>query len=464
MDSSSKQCVVSVIKILSCIVSFVFVILAQMNLSYFTSSYHGIMNNWNNDLVTGFRKAGPNEGLVQAQAPWNGSFAGTVEGCYCYRSDSDRGVSSGLHSHSCSYNETYVGCVDVDQIPRTSLPIWNDKNERLHFKFTDDSSFVDLHKNMLEDGSCKSGTKKCGDPSSISTGICVPNSWSECPVSDIAIGNSNPNPAVFTNTIQFTNYNVYFSTGAQSNPVADLSIGENIICEDPVRAGLTPGRSSYTLYRASTSNCKEDTRWRRLDAIAEPLLFDNNAIPYRRLIQFYTSNSYLWYRFFRRVIQWKPVCLNEVEKMNSLADELTSTKNYNLFLTILTCIILGVTILIHAAILRALYKRTALDENAALWMNVFVPCLNVVTIPLMALLVLKARPIYTYFFHIHQRQCSDAFTNDYLDGLHKTIKNDVYLMNMACLVLTLLTMMYDASELYFRRRRASPGDLSANDI
>ena len=163
------------------------------NLAYFRDSYHGIMSNWNNNLVTGFSQGAPlSIQPYERFDGWNGTYPGTVEGCYCPRSDSDSSVSSGYSRSSCTRNESRAGCSDIRAVPKTKLRIWNNASEQLVFKYAASSSFFDLHSNMDGNGNCKPNTMKCGNPSSISKGICVPNSWISCPVTDLKIGSGFP--------------------------------------------------------------------------------------------------------------------------------------------------------------------------------------------------------------------------------------------------------------------------------
>ena len=159
-----------------------------LNLDYFKDSYHGTMSNWNNNLVTGFSNGSPlSRQPYEGFDVWNDSYPGTVDGFYCPYSDRYYRVSVGFSRRMCSYNQTRAGCAIIPAVPKTPLRIWDNRAEQLVFAYATNSSFFDLHQNMDVNGNCRPGTMRCGNPSSISKGICVPNSWISCPVTDLRI-------------------------------------------------------------------------------------------------------------------------------------------------------------------------------------------------------------------------------------------------------------------------------------
>lgn len=423
------------------------------NLAYFKDSYHGIMSNWNNNLVTGFSNGSP-----QSRQPyevldiWNGSYPGTVNGCYCPWSDSEKGVSSGFSRSTCSYNETSAGCSNIPAVPKTKLRIWNNRSEQLVFSYAANSSFLDLYQNMDGNGNCKPGTMRCGNPSSISKGICVPDNWISCPVTDLRIGLTNPNPSKYNRSATFASYNVYYSTNSDANPIADLQIAEHFVCENPAMAALTPGRKPYELYAVETSGCKADHRYERLDSIGEQFLLEMNDISTSRLIEFKTSNSYLWFRFFRRVIEWKPECLPEVPRLFSMNGELKAAHSICYYMNILTFIFVILGVLFALGQMTIPFKDRLEVEHVYGCYRARI-CIVSVVVPVTLVSLWRTYPLVSYFDRALSMGCSDAITNVYFDDLLKGLKAFVFYFYVGVLLLTMVLLAIDLVEFLIERKR-----------
>jgi len=437
-----RHIVITVAKFIFSGISMYILYRAQRNLTYFSEGYTGIIDNWNKDQIGGiytsmnFSTAGN-----EYKGVWSGIYKGTVAGCDCPYSDSEKGVKRGLHRNACSTNETECSCVDISQI--SPIPVKNWVNQDMTFlKFIGSSSFSALHDNMNSDGSCKSGFKRCGNPNSISQGLCVPESWPECPITDISIGQTNPNPDYFTESANFLTYSIFYTRSPAQNPIPNLDAGEYVMCENPQRAGLTPGRRPYVLYRPSTDNCKTDTRYTALDDMGEQDMLIYNQFPYQYLPQFYTSNQYRWKRFFRRVIEWRPACLDEVIELNRLDGDIQGTESFCFAVTVISYILIVGKIVTDIYELVYVLKNMADDRRVriAIWIRVG---LNAVVLPLLAIIVSKSSPLNNYFSVLITRKCSDDYTNDYFDGLHETMKYDVYMLNLMALSIGLLTLALD---------------------
>ena len=465
MASALKSRVVTttILKFIFGIINLIILYIAQKNITYFQESYDGIIKNWNRNMVIGF--ANSSDGLLPNEhiEYWKGFYPGTVEGCDCYKSDSESSVYEGLHRHSCSYNETREGCSRVYPLRSSAFHNWGNK-DLIQVKTIKDSSFSKLYENMNPDGECKSGFKRCGCKDSLSKGICVPEAWPSCPLSDIHIGNFNPDQTYFTEAANFSSYSVYFSRNPSKNPVADLKIGEYAMCENPEVWGLTPGRNVYRLYGGSTSNCVIDTRYSKLDDMGELTLFELNNVNYQRLTRFSTSNNYIWSRFFRRVIEWRPECHPEVERLGNMQSSLKSNRNICLAMTIISYITIIACLLIQLAELYVILQDKPYTENQ-MWIVARIKTgVSSLNIPILLVIVLKGKPLMDYFAFVAGRQCSDIFTNKYFTGLHATLERDVYYLNVTALVIGCIVLAFDVSDaVWYMIKSRGYGDVYRGD-
>lgn len=451
-DSIKRRLVIMcIIKTIVAVLSLLMLYFAQKNLNYFTNSFHGFIQNWNNNLISSISPNGLSSSLEYG-GNWGGAYPGTVEGCDCYVSSSKSGVSAGLHRHTCSTNETRYGCSTVHSIPKTPFTYWN-KLEKVNVSFYFQSSFNQLHKNMETNGNCKTGFKKCGNPSSISTGICVPNEWPSCPITDIYIGPSNPNPNYYTESAAYSTYAVFASRSSEANPVADLQVGEYRMCENPKTWGITPGRKEYELYEGYTSDCVPDSRYTTLDSIDEISLFEANSIPFRSLPRFSPSSLYRWTRFTRRIIDWKPECLPEVPKLNEVTGHMSTTRTICLTMTIISFITIIVCWLIQIFETANAFKY-GVDREKLFWGARLKTLISCITIPFLVIIVIRAKPLNDYFTEVHSMRCSDSFTNDYFGRMQTSIHRDVFLFNLGSLIVGLMTLGLDVAEVIFFRLKS----------
>jgi len=415
---------------------------AQKNLDYFTQGYLGIMANWNKDQISGiYANSSVPLGPDEYKLVWSGTYKGTVTGCDCPYTDNKRGVNRGLHRHSCSHNETEARCVEIEEMEPIHVTNWVNKDVT-YLKLIKNSSFTRLHEHMDDQGNCKEGTKRCGNPNSISKGLCVPESWADCPLSDISIAQFNPSPSYYTESANFSQYSIYYTRSSSQNPVPDLDAGEYTMCENPQQAGLTPGRSAYVLYRPDTDNCKNDSRYFKLDSMGEQDMLEFNHFQYHYLPQFRTSNKYLWSRFFRRIIEWRPFCLSEVPQLNELSSSLQSTNTFCKIVTYISYALIAGKIITDIIELVYVLNDKAHDRTVTIVIRVRM-VLNAIILPLLGVMILKSSPIKDYFGVLVKRKCSDDFTNTYFDGLYETMKKDVYMLNLMALYMGLLTLALD---------------------
>lgn len=73
------------------------------------------------------------------------------------------------------------------------------------------------------------------------------------------------------------------------------------------------------------------------------------------------------------------------------------------------------------------------------------------TIPLLAIIIYKAKPLVDYFDYLSSRSCSDSFTNKYFTGLYTTLHRDVYYLNVTSLVIACIILAFNVSDVIWHR-------------
>ena len=218
---------------------------------------------------------------LNCQAPgskpiFQGEYPGTVIGCNClgvrysyYENVRTRKLNQG----ACSYNETRAGC---NGVPSTSSRKLNWSSSLLCGVFGEkNESFRGMMKNMKENGSCKSGFKKCGNVDGISQGLCIP-SKDPCPITEIKIGSSNPDPSLYEHEVIIpnANHNIYYTRGNIAQPLIDLNTTESHMCLSSRKIAVSNGRSVYQLYnKDKKDHCEKDTRFLEYDSQGELDMF-----------------------------------------------------------------------------------------------------------------------------------------------------------------------------------------------
>ena len=216
-------------------------------------------------------------------------------------------------------------------------------------------------------------------------------------------------------------------------------------------AALTPGRSGYELYAPETG-CKADHRYERLDSIGEKFLLDMNNVDYSGLVGFRTSNSYLWFRFFRRIIEWRPECLSEVPRLFSMTGEIRTTYTICFVLTILIFVVVGLGIVFILGQMTIPFK-TGLDSSQVYGCYRARIYLIAAVCPLTLVLIWRTYPVFSYFGRTISKGCSDPITNIYFEDLLNSLKYHVFFFYLGLLLLTVILLALELAEFFIERKR-----------
>ena len=137
-------------------VSFTWMVFARRTVDTLSEAINGLAVNWNYDMIYGLtlNSAYPLTDSSYYLTLWNGTWPGTVEGCYCSaanersaRSDPDSGVSEGLFDRSCSGNETHFGCGSIQETSSITTTKWSG-NVQVYAIRKRDTNFLANYKNI----------------------------------------------------------------------------------------------------------------------------------------------------------------------------------------------------------------------------------------------------------------------------------------------------------------------------
>lgn len=443
-------------KVSICLVIFRVILAVGFFLAFYFSScsvatrdeeFSGLVQNWKTNLLGDF-------GTIDKT--WKGFFSGTVEGCRCYFTDSESGVWSGLHRHICSYNETYAGCDSIYQTPKVEVTKWTAHGivDSPVLKQIANSSFLELHTRMNVDGTCKQGSKHCGNRESLSKGLCVPNEWLSCPFTVIDLEDSidlraSSDRATFN---KIANSQLVASSSPAYNPIVDLKIAEHSMCLNPKYKSITPGRNPYILMRSKiVKNCLKDSRYEVVDEIGEKMLFDNNRVEYNHLPEFHTSDNYKWRRMYRRIVEWKPLCLDLVPDVLDIHSNLKNMSNTHSILYWVSfffiLILIGLQVYGYLQVAQNQDKRKIVLFS---WIRIaIITCMILILIPGLV----KGYPAANEINRIVEQDCTDRLTDIILKRTSATLHFEYYLFSMFSFCLWIFMMASDNIELVWNRMR-----------
>jgi hypothetical protein len=222
--------------------SFIFSILARNQLSTFKDSYESIISTWGQDMVFDLSlSANPALAATSSDyvvSPWASNWPGNVAGCYCPHGDAALEVSQGLSTGNCNSNQTQAGCSDIASRGPQLMSKWT-STDTIYAVRGKGTSFLQNYRRMNSAGTCQSGYKRCGNINSKSKGICIPESFVNCPLTDI-----RTSTAVGYSLLTLSNgAQIYHGRTDQSNSISELLIVQSHVCFIRSRLGYTAGRA-----------------------------------------------------------------------------------------------------------------------------------------------------------------------------------------------------------------------------
>ena len=419
---------------------------AKNRMESFKDNFSKMYDTWSSDLVFDItndelKAVSGNEYL----APWQGYWPGTKQGCYCATSSYYYNrYTAGLKDRDCNYNETWGGCTRL--APRGAQPInkWI-SNQKLFAIKVKGTSFLQLYSKMNPDGSCQSGYKRCGNPSSTSKGICIPATLANCPISSVASANTGSD-----SELKFGPLSFWVSRDERKNPISDVNITESHLCTVRTDYPVSVNRPRYPLLLGYSANCQNDAL---ADKIGIPLgekdLFDQNGINYVGLLTYDVSNAYQYYMMAGRPLEWSPNCQKEIPGLLS-----SSQQGNDLFKQYETLVILFIVSAIVFCLAYCVLgcAMGATDPKSMKLLFVLGICLLFSAIflifPSFCIIKSRSASLTQDTSSVASKKCSNTMTNDYFAQLNNNYDNSVGYMNNWFFWLGMIAMILTATTVF----------------
>lgn len=316
-------------------------------LENFAPNLGGPTRDWNSDLISRFtsKKEHPKLKEYEYLDTWTGGFPGTVLGCYCPRNDPEESVKAGPHRGECSQKEVKSGCTLVQPLPANNFTLWMDIEDDLQVVRYKNSSYMTLIHLKADNSTCVAGSKKCAD-------FCVPDSWEECPITSIKIGSENPDPSVYTESVDITTkdhrYTVYWTKSPAFSTITDLTASEYQVSLSVHSWCSSPGRKQYPMVSSRAGACFRDPRYESLQEQGESNLLQINKVNYSSLTGFVTSNNYRWYRFSGRSLHTKRECIqSQIELIDNVRPALDNLVSSAWLLVVIAWVFMGCVLMVQ---------------------------------------------------------------------------------------------------------------------
>ena len=441
------------------IASFCVFLSARSGITRNKDSFKGLVSDWNSDMVFDIT---PDPNIPLASnfylTTWAGWYPGTMEGCFCSSSSYRFKVKAGLHEDSCSWNKTMAGCKGVAPTEAKRMDKWIN-SQTIYAVRGRGTSFFSSYKAMNEDGTCQPGFRQCGDKNSKSKGICIPVSFTECPLTDIT---SQSIPGY--KEAKFTGFSIFTSNKAEGNPISDLNITESHLCLTRSTIPLSSGRQKYKLFLGNFENCHQDGNTVAVYTMGEKDLYDINGIPYQGLTQLEVDNRYVYALRGGRPLEWSPACKKDVEMFAtnlSKSDSLASSVKTLFVLYIISLVVAGITFIVRFFLMTECLKK----QYSFTWMIRLASFLLI--FPSMLIVLTKASGLGGTLSSINEKQCSNDYTNQMMANLSQKFSKEAVskvkwffwlaLIGFICEIVGLVLMLWFTEVEYMPLSNPAPG-------
>jgi hypothetical protein len=380
--------------------------------------FTNMVTNWNNDMVFDLSLQSspvlPDENYYVTE--WSSLWPGNVDGCYCSVSNVKRKVYIGLKDKPCNYNETLTGCRDISGTSPQTMNKWR-SSQTIYAIRGRSTSFSSNYKNINSDGSCAKGFRLCGSKNSKSKGLCIPDKYSKCPISDI----QKTNPGGYS-SLALNSLTLYYSNSNQYNSVCDLVYSQAFTCFIRSQYATSPGRVPYLLLKGDQTSCIQDPNVWSVDEIGETDLLTLNNINYAKLLTFETSNNWRWQLSVGRFIDWSPDCKDTVPSISDKTDDLNSIANQ--YLTMFVLYIISFVMTIISLLARTLSCVQEMSKPYKWCVFIRVVAFTLIA-PSLIICTAKASQFLSFFKSIIELGCSNDTTNSILARMAEDIREKI---------------------------------------
>ena len=455
-------CIMFLLSVGCLVASFACAVRARSQFTAFSLAFSQFSASWDADLV--FKIDSTNTAPVPDSSyyytAWNGTWPGNAPGCYCSPAvtNSSGGAYKGVYIDVCTSNQTTSGCTNVPAGPKVTMSKWIG-NQVVYALKKSGTGFLSTYKNMNEDGSCKSGFTLCGNPNSVSKGVCLPSGTS-CPITDI----SSTGGAGFVAAGTFVGFSLYTSTANTQNPVSDLLIEEDHMCFVRSMYGITPNRTVYKLLYGDFGNCITEKNSWSVSQLGETTFLNQNGVDTSKLGGFDTTDTYLYKLLAARTIDWSPSCSSNVQAILDQPKQLDATRMQYLILFAIYIISLIFGCL---AILISAWFYCSSNPKWKSFKTVF--CVRVmcwiIVLPSLFICTIQVNQFVNSFMAISDNNCSNANTNSDFSNTGQKIRFAIGAFNIVMIIMSFLGMMFEAFTLWIALKsvNAAPAP-GVNDV
>lgn len=381
-------------------------------------------------------------------------WGGTVEGCDC--SQSATKISSGwpdLSRGNCTPAQITYGCFNVPSSSAQYMPAWFGPSiycvERAF-----NNSFLYRSELVQPDGTCPTGTLRCGPTGNNSLDYVFCTTSPKCPINSMVVSINSPDDTLYNESIPFptvrgTNYRLYFSrTKPNSAPISEFRVSEENVCLDNIN-NLSPNHSEYLLANSPRQGCSTyDPRYTLLDSMPETYYFLMNGLNLTKYLPGYTtSNTIMWNLYYRNYIEFKVSCrsmfiivVGTALFVNDAKDQ--TNQAYTALISLYSCYIF-----IHFFLMIVVYPiRKSRGERAELLPLLSIAVNFIARISTWGLAgagYKKSKDFIKGYEYMNGRHCSDDITNTFFDTLYFDFYSDVNMVFLALIIFNAILFSFE---------------------
>ena len=426
--------------VLTAILALVMLILSIYTFYKFRNlkiQYNQILHNWDQGLVMdinyedGTGCEGPN------LMTWNYTWPGSIRACDCrggrYSCLDRNNISRVIFRNEyCNYTQLICGCDKINPVPPKEVSYWKSRT-RVCLQREPTLTFHSLLKYRNNNGTCKENTIACGDLNNPYKKICVPKDLGRCPISSIITDEmKTPEPEYYKENLEFfPGTKLYWSRNHPSAPLAEIRMTEDWVCLNNNQTNISPGRKDNVFMKERRSRCSEenqDPRFQLLDKWGETDLFTFNSVPFSKVKNYRTSNSYKWNLFYRRFLSWHPRCDIHARGLYHQQDQMNTLEFHEITLLVLTIISFIFLLIISCVESNTIFNQSfdESDKFILKYSPIFNSIFKAVTLPSLFINYKLSEKMYEFSYLLFEFKCSDERNNELFRKIGVMIEFDIY--------------------------------------
>lgn len=296
----------------------------------FSPNFEALVESWKQNQIFGIAPRSTTGNLPPnfSKESWGYNWPGTKTGCFCPKQQDpyfQQVMNQDLTEDKCGFFTLGASCRDVQNVPARKLKVW-DQGEETDILKGKNTSILHMMYMTNPNGTCKTGSKQCGEDQSPINSLCVPSHFPDCPITDIS---TTQRPGY--TRIQTENSVYYINRKPDNTPFTIASVAEGKACLSSRITSTTPGRVPYVLLSTPTRGCHPNPDTVYLGSIGEEDFFQLNEMSKKDLPQYKTDNKYAIRRYMSRPFVWGYNCTMyrpELRNLNPKVIELSTKMNW----------------------------------------------------------------------------------------------------------------------------------------